>query len=97
VVIVRGEATLVVGRPSSRMIAMTAPTGTLSPGLVMSRSMMPVVWDSTSMAAFSVSTSAMISPLVMRSPSFFFHCTKMPSVMSAPSVGIRNSAMMETP
>src|SRR5689334_21325435 len=45
------------------------------------------------MAAFSVSTSAMISPFFTRSPGFFFHATSLPSVMSEPRIGMTNSAM----
>ncbi|KXJ99691.1 MAG: hypothetical protein UZ03_NOB001003089 [Nitrospira sp. OLB3] len=69
------------------------PTATLSPGFESNRSMTPLWCDSTSIAAFSVSTSAMISPFAIGSPSRFFHCTKVPSVISAPSVGMMNSAM----
>src|SRR3972149_1125752 len=43
------------------------------------------------MSALSVSTSAMISPFVTRSPSFLSQRTIFPSCMSAPSFGITTS------
>src|SRR5215831_4397016 len=39
----------------------------------------------------------MISPLATRSPTFFFHWTRVPSVISEPRVGIRNSTMRRAP
>ncbi len=42
--------------------------------------MAPVVKDSISMAALSVSTTAMISPLVTRSPTLLYHSMSVPAL-----------------
>ena len=55
--------------------------------------MMPLVKISTSMSALSVSTSAMMSPRQMLSPTFLRQPSSLPALISAPSCGMTNSAM----
>src|SRR6516164_603094 len=75
------------------MMANTVPTGTFSPGWTRNLSITPLVKTSISISAFSVSTSAMMSPRWIRSPKFLRQRKSLPAVMSAPSCGITNSAM----
>ena len=51
---------------------------------------------SISMAAFAVSTTATIWPRLTASPGFTSHSMIVPTSMSAPSEGIRNSPMAQT-
>src|SRR6266545_3361352 len=69
------------------------PTGTDWPSGTRSRSMTPDSKHSTSTAALAVSTTATMSPLWTVSPGLISHSTTVPASMSAPSEGIRNSAM----
>ena len=57
------------------------------------RSTTPLSKISTSITPFSVSTSATMSPRLTASPGCFRQSTRVPASMSAPSVGMRNSAM----
>ena len=52
---------------------------------------------STSMVALSVSISAITSPAATRSPSFFSHLARLPSVMVGDSAGMRISIGMTPP
>ena len=79
--------------PSSRITASGVPTGTLVPSSISSFSITPSRNTSTSMSALSVSTSAMMSPRVTRSPGCLRHATSVPASMSAPRIGITNSAI----
>src|SRR5690349_911298 len=54
--------------------------------------MTPVSKTSTSMVAFSVSTTAMMSPRFTTSPGLTSHSMMVPASMSAPSAGMQNSA-----
>src|SRR6266545_1025120 len=78
---------------SSAIVASTAPTGTRCPGWTTSRSTTPLAKHSTSTAALAVSTTATTSPLWTVAPGWTSHSRSTPSSMSAPSEGIRNSAM----
>ncbi len=51
--------------------------------------------DSISIAALAVSTTATMSPRRTWSPGAMRHSTTVPSSMSAPNDGIRNSAMAQ--
>src|SRR5579875_58821 len=77
--------------PSAAMSARTVPTGTFSPSCTVKLCTMPFTNTSISIAPFSVSTTAITSPRLMRSPGLTSHCTRVPASMSAPSDGIRNS------
>src|SRR5688500_14469767 len=57
----------------------------------MARSNTPSSKTSISMAPFSVSTTAMMSPRARASPGCFSQRTSVPASISAPSAGMRNS------
>src|ERR1019366_9544816 len=77
--------------PAATSTASAVPTGTVSPSWTSRRSTTPVSNTSTSLVALSVSTSAMMSPLVTWSPSVTRQRESVPRSMSAPSTGMRNS------
>src|SRR6185369_3607993 len=87
-----GPGTAAAGA-SSRIEASTVPVGTVAPGSMRMRSSTPLTKTSTSIRPFSVSTSAMMSPRATRSPGRLRHAMSVPAVMSAPRIGIRNSAI----
>lgn len=73
------------------MRANTVPTGTSVPIEMRSSSIIPDSNTSTSTSLFSVSTSATMSPRRTRSPGFTRHSMTVPTSMSAPRKGMRNS------
>lgn len=73
------------------MTAKGVPTGTRSPIPATRLSTVPVWNDSTSIRALSVSITATVSPLRIRSPGLTSHSATVPDSMSAPSEGITNS------
>src|SRR5690242_14717393 len=73
-----GVLTATFSEPASTRILPSVPSSTAS----------------ISMVALSVSISAMTSPLLMASPSFFSHLASLPSVMVGDSAGIRISVLM---
>ena len=78
--------------PSEKMVASGVPTGSqASPGSTRIFSSLPAAQDSTSTFDLSVSITSTTSPRAIGSPGFFSHSTTRPSVMSAPSLGIRKS------
>ncbi len=77
------------------MTAMSWFTGTsCDPSGTMIFARMPSSTASTSMVALSVSISAMTSPALMASPSFFSHFARFPFSMVGDSAGIRMSMGM---
>src|SRR3989304_92037 len=79
--------------PSSLTMASPVPVGTVAPGWTSISSMTPLTKISTSITPLSVSTVAMMSPRFTPSPGFFRQATRVPALMSAPRMGILNSAM----
>jgi hypothetical protein len=72
-------------------MAITSPTGTMSPSLATSCRIVPDSNASSSTVALSVSISAMTSPRRTVSPTCFSQRTSVPSTMSAPIWGIVTS------
>ena len=68
-----GGAALSVASSGVARRAMTVPTAICSPGVASNSSTVPSCQLSTSMAAFSVSTTAMIVPFVMACPGVMRH------------------------
>jgi hypothetical protein len=65
---------------------------TLTPWVPLATTILPSVPSSTastSMVALSVSISAMTSPALILSPSFFNHFARLPSVIVGDSAGMR--------
>src|SRR5690349_12061857 len=84
--------------PSWRRIAIGVFTFT--PSVPAGTRILPIVPSSTastSMVALSVSISAMTSPEVTLSPSFFSHLARLPSSMVGDSAGIRMSIGIARP
>jgi hypothetical protein len=75
------------------MMASGVPTGTFAPGCASSVSTTPSSNTSISIAPFSVSTTAMMSPRATAWPGWRSHSTSVPASIAAPSDGILNSAM----
>ncbi len=69
-------------------IAISCPTGAVSPSLISRLRSTPSPRATTSMTALSVSTSARISPDLTASPSFFVHLTRRPSSIVGESASI---------
>ena len=76
---------------ASAMMAMTCPTGTVTPSAMSTLRRTPEPNASISTTALSVSTSARMSPRLTLSPSLFNQRAIAPSVISAPIKGIRTS------
>src|SRR6187551_3595857 len=75
--------------PSARMVAIGVLTATSAvPSGIKILPSVPSSTASTSMVALSVSISAMTSPALMASPSFFFQVARLPSVMVGDSAGM---------
>mmetsp|Transcript_14564 Transcript_14564/g.40218 ORF Transcript_14564/g.40218 Transcript_14564/m.40218 type:complete len:213 (-) Transcript_14564:189-827(-) len=75
--------------PPAFMVANTWPTSTVSSALARSSSSMPFSSAFTSTLTLSVSMTARTSPLAQKSPTFFCHSMRVPSVMlSAPKSGV---------
>ena len=77
------------------IIASGVPTGTWTPVPTRISVTTPSSNASISMAAFAVSTTATIWPRRTASPGLTSHSTIVPTSMSAPSEGIRNSPMVQ--
>ena len=75
------------------IFASGVPTGTLVPMSTRNCSTSPVSKISISIAPFCVSTTAMMSPCLTRSPGLTNHSTSVPASISEPSEGMRNSAI----
>ena len=76
--------------PSSSSTAITSLT--LTPSVPAGTTLLPILPSSTastSMVALSVSISAITSPALTVSPSFFSHLETLPSVMVGERAGIR--------
>src|SRR5690606_20109110 len=73
--------------PFSSSIAITCPTSTLSPGWNKNCLITPVYSLLISTFTLSVSSSAIDSPLLTTSPSFFNQSTIVPSVMDSANSG----------
>src|SRR5260370_38012471 len=76
------------------MVAITAPTGALSPSLNLICSSTPSSNDSSTMSALSVSTSAIASPRAILSPGCLSHRRILPSSIVSESLGIVISLLM---
>ncbi len=73
--------------------AITVPTGNFVPTGTTSSDTTPGLNTSISIAPFCVSTTAMTSPRLTRSPGFTSHSTSVPASMSAPRDGMRKSVI----
>src|SRR5437764_13665017 len=80
--------TALISSPSSAMTAMSVPTGALSPAETRILRSTPAPNASISTSALSVSTSARMSPLCTRSPSFLSHLMTLPLSICSDSFGI---------
>src|SRR3954471_24354625 len=76
------------------MKAILSPTFNLPPSWTQISVSIPSSGDSHSMVALSVSISASTSPADTWSPFFFFHATRVPSVIVSLSLGIWISGMV---
>ena len=74
--------------PGSAMTPMRAPTGTFPPACTRIFRRTPLPKASISTSALSVSTSARMSPLWTRSPSFLSHLMILPLSIASESFGI---------
>src|SRR5581483_5444750 len=75
------------------MIAMTVPTGTVSPSFTRTSVSVPLSSASISAFALSVSISAIASPRSTRSPSFLCQERILPSDIWSPILGMMTSAI----
>ncbi len=74
--------------PTSSMIAIGAPVGTVSPSFAISSRMTPLTGEGTSALTLSVETSTNASYFSTESPTRLSHCATVPSVTVSPSCGI---------
>ncbi len=74
--------------PTSSMIAIGVPVGTVSPSLTINSRIVPLTGAGTSAFTLSVETSTNASYFSTVSPTFLSHCATVPSVTDSPSCGI---------
>ncbi len=87
--------TVPMSSAGSAMTAISSPTGTWSPSPTTTLRSTPDPKASSSTLALSVSTSAMTSPPLMTSPSFFSHLTTLPDSMASDSFGITTLVIID--